>query len=146
MNEHVLLVIRKILLVRAPVMLAFDYFTNDIGQWWPMPTDSSACRLERRLAGRIYQIEADDREHPWGEITDWQPPLCLRIAWTRDRADHASTEVQIDFLSNGSDRTRIEFAHRGWKPHEMTQYVEYRNYWDTVLVNGYQDYVRRRRL
>jgi hypothetical protein len=145
MNQQVLLVIRKILLVRAPVMLAFDYFTKDIDRWWPMSAPSAVCGLERRPGGRIYEIGADDRMHLWGHITQWQPPLYFQLAWTRDQTDHASTEVQIDFSSNGSDRTRVEFSHRGWTSDQMKQYIDYRNYWDTVLINGYQDYVRRRR-
>jgi hypothetical protein len=127
------------------VVLAFDYFTRDIGDWWPTPTDSAVCCLECGLDGRIYQIEAGDSVNLWGHVTDWQPPQYFQIAWTRDQADHADTVVQIDFSPNGSDRTRVEFSHRGWKPHQMTQYIEYRSYWDVVLIDGYQNYVRRRR-
>jgi hypothetical protein len=143
MNEHILLIVRKILLVRAPVVLAFDYFTKDISNWWP--AGSAVCCLERGPSGRIYEIGADDRTTIWGEVIDWRPPLLVQIAWTRDLADHPGTVVQIDFSSNGSDRSRIEFSHQGWKPHQMSQYLEYRNYWDSVLIGGYQDYVRRRR-
>jgi uncharacterized protein YndB with AHSA1/START domain len=143
MNDYLLLVIRKILLVRAPVALAFDYFTSDISDWWPsMSTDSGICTLERGVGGRIYEVRADDRIDLWGSITEWRPPHHLQFSWTRDNID---TTVQIEFLSNGSDRTRVEFSHKAWKPHQFKQYVEYRNYWDSVLVNGYQDYVRRRR-
>jgi hypothetical protein len=146
MDQHVLLVIRKILLVRAPVMLAFDYFTRDIDQWWPpTPTHSGVCSLERSLGGRMYETGADDCINLWGHITDWLPPLYLQLAWTRDQIDQVDTKVQIEFSSNGSDRTRVEFSHRGWKPHQMKQYLDYRNYWDAVLISGYQDYVRRRR-
>lgn len=143
MNQQVLLVIRKILLVRAPVMLAFDYFTHGIDEWWPpMSDDSGVCCLERGPGGRLYEAGADDRIELWGRITEWQPPLHLQFAWMRDDSD---TKLQIEFLSNGKDRTRIEFSHRGWKPHQMEQYMDYRDYWDAVLINGYQDYVRRRR-
>jgi hypothetical protein len=145
MNQHVLLVIRKVLLVRAPVMLAFSYFTRDVDEWWPSTSRSGGCSLECNLGGRIFETGADDHIHLWGHVTDWQPPLYLQLAWTRDQTDDVATEVQIDFLSNGSNRTRVEFSHRGWKPHHLTQYMDYRNYWDAVLIDGYQDYVRRRR-
>src|SRR5262249_29710022 len=81
----------------------------------------------------------------WGHITEWLPPLHLRLAWTMDDADDIGTDVQIDFSPNGRDRTRVEFSHRGWKPHQMKHYIDYRKYWDAVLFNGYQDYVRYRR-
>jgi hypothetical protein len=144
-NQQVLLIIRKVLLIRAPVMLAFDYFTRDISAWWPPGSPSGSCRLEGKLNGRIYETADDDHIHLWGRVIDWQPPLYLQLAWTRDQTDDSSTEVQIDFLSNGSNRTRLEFSHRGWKPHQLKQYIDYRSYWDAVLISGYQDYVRRRR-
>ena len=144
-DEHVPLVIRKVLLVRTPVMLAFDYFTRDVDQWWPASAHSAGCGLECQLDGRIYEIGADDHMHVWGHITEWLPPLHLRLAWTRDDADDIGTDVQIDFSPNGRDRTRVEFSHRGWKPHQMKHYIDYRKYWDAVMVNGYQDYVRYRR-
>jgi len=152
MNQLASLAIRKVLLVRAPVMLAFEYFTRDIDQWWPIATHScakssaKACRLECSPGGRIYEIAADDRIHLWGHVTDWQPPFHLRFAWEPDQADHIGTEVQIDFSANGRDRTRIEFLHQGWQPHQMKHYVDYRRDWDVVLIDGYQAYVRRRRL
>jgi hypothetical protein len=144
-NQDVPLVIRKVFLVRTPVMLAFDYFTHDIDQWWPVSAHSAVCGLERQPGGRIYEIGADDRVYVWGHVVDWLPPLHLRLAWTRDQDDDIGTDVQIDFSPNGSDRTRVEFLHRGWKPHQMKRYIDYRRYWDAVMVGGYQDYVRHRR-
>jgi Activator of Hsp90 ATPase homolog 1-like protein len=144
-NQHVLLIIRKVLLVRAPVMLAFDYFTRDINDWWPPMSPSGIRGLECHMGGRIYESGSDEHIHLWGRVTDWQPPLYLQLAWTRDQTDDVGTEVLIDFSSNGSNRTRLEFSHRGWKPHELKQYIDYRNYWDAVLISGYQDYIRRRR-
>jgi activator of Hsp90 ATPase-like protein len=143
-SQQAPLVIRKVLLVRTPVALAFDYFTHDIDEWWPVSARSAGCGLECRSGGRIYEIGADDGMHVWGHVTDWLPPLHLRLAWTRDQPDDSSTEVQIDFSANGTDRTRIELSHQGWKPHQMKLYIDYRKYWDTVMINGYQDYVRHR--
>jgi len=141
-SQPVPLVIRKVLLVRAPVTLAFDYFTHDIDEWWPM---STACGLECRLDGRIYEIGTGDHMHVWGHIAEWRPPLHLRLAWTRDQPDDIGTDVEIDFSPNGSDRTRVELSHRGWKADQMKHYIDYRKYWDIVMINGYQEYVRHRR-
>lgn len=152
MNELVSLSIRKVLLVRSPVVLAFDYFTRDIGQWWPMSTHSygkssaATCRLECIPGGRIYEIGVDDDIHLWGQLTEWRPPFHLRFAWAPDQADDIGTDVQIEFSENGRERTRVELLHEGWRPHQMKHYVDYRRDWDVVLINGYQDYVQRRRL
>jgi uncharacterized protein YndB with AHSA1/START domain len=143
--DDVSLVIRKVLLVRAPVTLAFDYFTQDIDQWWPAPPHSAGCGLERGLGGRIFETRANGGMHVWGRITEWQPPFHLRFTWAPDQGDPMDAEVQISFAPNGSDRARIEFSHRGWRLHQTKDYIDYRTYWDDVLINGYQNYVRRRR-
>jgi hypothetical protein len=147
-RREALLAIRKVLLVRASVVLAFDYFARDISQWWPTSGHSGGCSLECKKGGRIYEIEADDRIRLWGHVTDWQPPFHLGLAWAPDQVNHIGigTEVQLDFSSNGSDRTRVEFLHHGWQLDQIKHYTDYRKYWEGVLIDGYQDYVRRRRL
>ena len=67
------------------------------------------------VGGRIHDRTANGVEHEWGEVTVWQPPARLAYLWYlgRDRA-HA-TEVEIRFLAQGADATRIEIEHRGWE-------------------------------
>ena len=45
----------------------------------------------------------------------WQPPARLAYLWYlgRDRAD--ATEVEIRFLAQGTEATRVEIEHRGWE-------------------------------
>ncbi len=54
-------------------------------------------------------------KHTWGEVTVWEPPRRLAYRWHlgRDRAD--ATEVEIRFVDDGEDRTRIEIEHSGWE-------------------------------
>jgi hypothetical protein len=48
-------------------------------------------------------------------VTVWQPPARLAYLWYlgRDRAE--ATEVDIRFLAQGTEATRVEIEHRGWE-------------------------------
>jgi hypothetical protein len=48
-------------------------------------------------------------------VTVWQPPARLAYLWYlgRDRAD--ATEVEIRFVAQGTEATRVEIEHRGWE-------------------------------
>ena len=45
----------------------------------------------------------------------WEPPSRLAYVWhlRRDRAD--ATEVEIRFIDQGDETTRVEIEHRGWE-------------------------------
>ena len=70
--------------------------------------------LESRPGGQIYETSAGVK-HTWGEVTVWEPPRRLAYLWHlgRDRAE--ATEVEIRFVDEGGDRTRIEIEHSGWE-------------------------------
>ena len=70
--------------------------------------------LEARPGGQIYETSAGVK-HPWGEVTVWEPPRRLAYLWHlgRDRGD--ATEVDVRFVDEGGDRTRIEIEHSGWE-------------------------------
>jgi uncharacterized protein YndB with AHSA1/START domain len=106
--------------VACSVEHAFSVWTAGIGTWWPSDhtvtgrSDLSVV-LQGEVGGRIYERTPDGQEHDWGEVTVWEPPTKLAYLWhlQRDRAD--ATEVQIRFLPQGEDETRIEIEHRGWE-------------------------------
>lgn len=97
---------------------AFTVWTSGIGTWWPpdhtMTGRAEAVVLQGGVGGRIYERTADGTEHEWGEVTVWQPPARLAYLWYlgRDRAE--ATEVEIRFLAQGTEATRVEIEHRGW--------------------------------
>jgi hypothetical protein len=98
---------------------AFTVWTSGLSSWWPRDHTVTGqpdltVVLQARVGGRIYERTRDGAEHDWGEVTVWEPPKQLSYLWhlQRDRAD--ATEVEIRFLSQGGDTTRIEIEHRGW--------------------------------
>jgi uncharacterized protein YndB with AHSA1/START domain len=71
--------------------------------------------LEGRPGGRIFERTSSGTEHEWGEVVVWEPPSRLAYVWhlRRDRAD--ATEVEIRFIDQGDETTRVEIEHRGWE-------------------------------
>jgi uncharacterized protein YndB with AHSA1/START domain len=104
--------------VDCPPRHAFAVWTSQIGTWWPpdhtVTGGPDDIVLERRAGGRIYETSAGVT-HAWGEVTVWEPPRRLSYRWHlgRDRAD--ATDVDIRFVDEGGDRTRIEIEHTGWE-------------------------------
>jgi hypothetical protein len=105
--------------LHCPAAHAFHVWTAKIGLWWPADHTVSAeagldVVLEPRVGGRIFERTAAGAEYDWGEITTWEPPRRLGYLWhlRRDRAD--ATEVEITFVDDGDDTTRVDIEHRGW--------------------------------
>jgi hypothetical protein len=98
---------------------AFATWTQRFGRWWPrghtVSGDPDSIVLEPRLGGRIFERTRDGREIDWGEIFVWDPPSRLAYRWhiRRHRAD--ATDVEIRFVSDGPNSTRLEITHTGWE-------------------------------
>jgi uncharacterized protein YndB with AHSA1/START domain len=99
---------------------AFHVWTARIDQWWPADHTVSGEKaaevvLEPRIGGRLFERTPNGVEYEWGEVTAWEPPRRLGYRWHlhQDRAD--STEVEVTFVEDGGDATRIEIEHRGWE-------------------------------
>jgi len=106
--------------VGCPATRAFALWTERTTTWWPVGHTVSKepglrVILEPRVGGRIYERTPTGEEHDWGEILAWEPPRRLVYSWHLlvDRTD--ATEVEIAFLPEAGDRTRVEIEHRGWE-------------------------------
>jgi uncharacterized protein YndB with AHSA1/START domain len=118
--------VRKTVIVRQPVDKAFALFTGRIADWWPrsghpgavgVPTPSGTVVLEPRPQGRIYRQRDDGVMDYWGEVTVWEPPHRLVLAWQPAGGPPSTpspTEVEVVFTPE-NDGTRVELEHRGWE-------------------------------
>jgi uncharacterized protein YndB with AHSA1/START domain len=99
---------------------AFATYTRGISGWWPLASHSvgdhaSRVVIEERAGGRMYEVEADGSEHPWGTVTAWEPPHRLVIAWHVNPDAPAATEIELTFTAVGDGRTEVRLEHRGWE-------------------------------
>lgn len=115
-------VVRKSVQVNAPQTHAFKVFTEHVGSWWPLSTHhigtdpAQTAIIERREGGRWFERSGDGVECDWGRVLIWNPPNRIVLTWDIN-ADwkydpKLGTEVDIRFISEGPETTRVELEHR----------------------------------
>jgi uncharacterized protein YndB with AHSA1/START domain len=127
--------IRKTIEVRVPVERAWSTFTNGMGKWWPLDSHSIAQRravdviVEPREGGVVYEVKDDGTTAVWADITVWDPPDRLVLAW-RVNPEQPVTEVEVTFTGT-EGTTSLVLEHRGWEDEESR--ASYDGGWDFVL-------------
>lgn len=100
---------------------AFEVFTAGMGTWWPRtykigPADLADAVLEPHAGGRWYERDSDGSECEWGRVLAFEPPHRLVLTWQIDSQwaydPGLVTEVEIRFIAEGENRTRVELEHR----------------------------------
>jgi len=115
--------VRTSIVVDAPQQLAFDVFTQDMGGWWPpdhhiLEGELAEMVFELRAGGRIYDVGVDGSECQWARVLAFEPPERVVISWDittewKLETDLARTsEVEVRFVAEGPERTRVELEHR----------------------------------
>lgn len=115
--------VRASIVVDAPPQRAFAVFTDDIASWWPpehhiLPGELAEMVFEPREGGAVYDRAVDGTECRWARVLVYQPPHRLVISWDisldwqiETNPDRTS-EIEVRFLPEGPDRTRVELEHR----------------------------------
>jgi uncharacterized protein YndB with AHSA1/START domain len=120
--------VRSSIVVDAPVERAFTAFTRDIATWWPpehhlLEGELAEMVFEPRVGGNIYDRAVDGTECRWSRVLAYEPPHRVVFSWDIDlqwnlEADPSRTsEVEVTFVVEGPDRTRVELEHRGLERH-----------------------------
>ncbi|GAB2179112.1 SRPBCC family protein [Dongia sp. agr-C8] len=113
--------VRKSLLVRAPQVHAFEVFTAGLDRWWPKshhigPAEPKQVMIEPRVGGRWFERTADGTETAVGHVLVWEPPQRFAVSWEINgewQSDPGlGSEVEIRFIAEGPDATRVELEHR----------------------------------
>ena len=113
--------VRKSIRVNATQARAFDVFTSGLGRWWPRDhgignKPMKAAVMETRLGGRWYELAEDGTQANVGRIIVWEPPQRFVMTW--DINSHwkpdttISSEVEVRFIADGANATRVELEHR----------------------------------
>lgn len=135
--------------VDAPIERAFSVFTEGIGSWWPadhhiLEAELAEMVFEPRTGGHIYDRGVDGSECHWSRVLAYEPPARVVFSWDigldwKVETDPARTsEVEVRFVADGPERTRVELEHRhldrhgqGWE--QMRDAVGSANGWALVL-------------
>jgi uncharacterized protein YndB with AHSA1/START domain len=113
--------VRKSVRVKASQAHAFNVFTSGLGRWWPLDhgigkTPRKAAVMETRLGGRWYELAEDGTQTNVGKIIIWEPPQRFVMTWdinSQWKPDTTiSSEVEVRFIADGANATRVEVEHR----------------------------------
>jgi len=115
------------IVVPAPAERAFQVFT-EMGTWWPrghhvIEPGFAETVLEPFEGGRVYDRGVDGDECCWARVIAFEPPSRILLRWeltpqwqVEDDPDRCS-EVEVRFIAEGPDRTRVELEHRELQRH-----------------------------
>jgi uncharacterized protein YndB with AHSA1/START domain len=115
--------IRTEIVVEAPVDRAFQVFVDEFDKIKPrehnlLPVDVAESIFEPRAGGRIYDRGVDGSECQWARVLVYEPPSRVVFTWDisprwqlETDPSHAS-EVEVRFVPETPQRTRLELEHR----------------------------------
>jgi len=137
------------IVVDAPTDRAFTVFTEGIGTWWPpdhhlLTAELAEMVFEPRVGGYIYDKGVDGSECRWARVLAYEPPnrvvfsWNINVSWELETDLTKASEVEIRFVEEGPDRTRVELEHRhldrhgdGWEA--MRDAVGSSNGWGFIV-------------
>ena len=116
--------------VDVPQARAFKVFTDEIGTWWdpdhhllPEGTTLTAMVFEPRVGGHVYDVVSDGSECRWSRVLAYEPPervvfsWDINLQWEIETDLDRTSEVEVRFIAEAPDRTRVELEHRNLDRH-----------------------------
>jgi len=125
--------VRKSVVVNTGIEQAFALFVNKFDAIKPrehnlLPVPIAETVFEPRVGGHIYDVGIDGSRCEWSRVLAYEPPSRVVFSWDigptwQLEADPAKTsEVEVRFIAESDDRTRVELEHRhldrhgtGWR-------------------------------
>lgn len=116
------------IVVQAPQSYAFRVFTEDFGRIKPpehnmLAVDIAETVLEPRVGGRVFDRGVDGSEYQWARMLAYEPPDRLVFSWDispqwqLESDPEKTSEVEVRFISETPERTRVELVHRNLDRH-----------------------------
>ena len=121
-------VVRRQITVGAPIEKAFAVFTERFGDFKPPEHNLLAAPIaetvfEPRAGGHIYDRGTDGSECRWARVLIYEPPQRVVFSWDigpswqiETELDNTS-EVEVRFIAETPQRTRVELEHRNIDRH-----------------------------
>ena len=121
-------VVRRQVVVDAPIERAFRVFVERFGDFKPkehnlLGAPITETRFEPHVGGHIYDLAEDGSESRWARVLAYEPPNRVVFSWDISpywqlEADEANaSEVEVGFVAETPDRTRLELEHRNLDRH-----------------------------
>ena len=115
--------IRKSIVVNTGVERAFALFIDQFDAIKPrehnlLSVPIAETVFEPRAGGHVYDVGIDGSRCEWSRVLAYEPPSRVVISWDigptwQLEADPAKTsEVEVRFIAESDDRTRVELEHR----------------------------------
>ena len=120
--------VRTQVVVAAPIERAFRVFTEQFDRIKPrehnlLGVEIAETVFERRVGGRVYDRGVDGSVCRWARVLAYEPPHRVVISWDISPSWQIETdlertsEVEVRFISETRDRTRVELEHRNLDRH-----------------------------
>jgi uncharacterized protein YndB with AHSA1/START domain len=128
MTQAATAVVRREIVVDAPIERAFNVFTDRFGDFKPpehnlLRAPITETVFEPRVGGHIYDRAEDGSECRWARILAYEPPTRVVFSWDigptwqLDTDPERASEVDVRFVAEGPQRTRVELEHRNIDRH-----------------------------
>jgi uncharacterized protein YndB with AHSA1/START domain len=120
--------VRHAVVVEAPIDKAFKVFTEDFGRFKPpehnmLGVEIAETVFEARVGGSLYDRGVDGSECRWARVLAYEPPTRVVLSWdispywqVEADLEHTS-EFEVRFIAETTDRTRVELEHRNLDRH-----------------------------
>jgi uncharacterized protein YndB with AHSA1/START domain len=115
--------VRTQIVVDVPIERAFAVFTEEFDSIKPrdhnmLAVDIAETVFEPREGGRIYDRGVDGSECQWARVLAYEPPDRVVFSWDIspqwqiETDPEKTSEVEVRFVSEAPERTRVELEHR----------------------------------
>jgi uncharacterized protein YndB with AHSA1/START domain len=119
---------RHSIVVEAPIERAFSVFTDGFGTFKPrehnmLQVEIAETVFETHVGGNIYDRGVDGSECRWARVLAFEPPNRVVFSWDISPQWQIETdldktsEVEVRFVAEAPDRTRVELEHRNLDRH-----------------------------
>ena len=123
MTQTADMVVRREIVVEAPIDRAFAAFTERFGDFKPpehnlLGVPITDTVFEPKVGGHITDRGADGSECAWATVRAYEPPTRVVFSWDIspqwqiETDPDNSSEVEVVFVAETPQRTRVELEHR----------------------------------
>lgn len=120
--------VRHTVTVAATIEKAFAVFTEDFGRFKPpehnlLSVPIAETVFEPRVGGHLYDRGVDGSVCRWARVLAYEPPDRVVISWDInpywqvETDPERTSEVEVRFIAESDDSTRVELEHRNIERH-----------------------------